>query len=197
MRIVSPTVRSQIASASFRTISFEGLVPTCWLVGARDGCGGVNMSLCARWVRAPFCVPAVGFEDCYGCISSRSMICAGSPQDRPRFVRPPARKMVLGPGDRCVQGRGCCQQRRAPEKGTLSLELEPFAAAAAGRCHCVSKVRHSRRPVPPGSSLLPRGRCFWARGQVCAGSGLQGRDRSVQGRGCRGYATGPMRLQEL
>ena len=88
-------------------VLFEGLVPTCWLVGARDGCGGLNMSLCPLMVAAPFCVPAVGFEDCYGFFSSRYVICAPSPQDRPRLVPPPARKIGLGGPGTGLSRVGC------------------------------------------------------------------------------------------
>ena len=68
---------------------------------------GFEHVIVSRMVRAPFCVPAVGFEDGYGFFSSRSMICAGSPQDRPRLVPPPARKIGLGGPGTGVCGAGC------------------------------------------------------------------------------------------
>ena len=104
------------------------------------------MSLCPVKVRAPFCVPAVGFEDCYGCISSRSMICARVPQDRPRVVPPPAPSradVVFGPGDRCVQGRGCVEQLRAPEPpfgvghSTISEKSSPCLGMGSILTHMV------------------------------------------------------------
>ena len=76
------------------------------------------MSLCRLKVRAPFCVPGVGFEDCYGFFSTRAVICGPVQIVRPRLVPPPAPSradVVFGPGDRCVQGRGCVEQPRAPE----------------------------------------------------------------------------------
>ena len=60
---------------------------------------------------APFCVPAVGLEDCYGVmVVSRRDLCFAPDRRRIgrvwcRLPRGP-KNVVFGPGDRCVQGRG-------------------------------------------------------------------------------------------